>query len=315
MKPIWKLLRQTISQWLTDRAFQLAGSLSFFSIISLAPLATVILSIASLFYGEQAVRGNLVTHIQNFVGSPGAEVIQSVLANAHQSKPGIFDFISIVMLLVGASAVFIQLQIALNTVWNVTPRSDLPWWHTIKRRLFSMGLVIMTGILLFLLTIITALVSGLASQLQNIVPGFLNVWPYINLLLGFIAGSTLFTALFKFVPDAVIRFRDAGVGGMVTALLFEIGRLAIGFYLGRSAPGSAYGAAGSLIAVLIWIDYSALILLWGAEFTQVYASRYGERIHPAEHAWRTSQTVIPVDENGNPILNAFVRKNIQKKTI
>jgi membrane protein len=310
MKTICKIVSQTVRQWLDDGAFQIAAALAFYVVISLAPLVTLSLSAASLFYGEEALRGRLVQQIEHIVGAPGAEVIQSILVSARQHNPGIVGAISVVMLLVGASALFLQLQKALDAVWNVAPRRDLSWHYTLKVRLLSMALVLGVGFLLLLSTVAGAVLEYFAG----IVPTVATVWQSLSSLSGVVVATLLFAALFKVLPDAIIRWRDVWVGAAVTAILFEIGRIAIGFYLGKSTAASAYGAGGSLIALLLWIYYSALILLLGAEFAQVYARCIGNRIRPAAHAYRTSLASLPVDDEGRPILDSASRDRIKNRT-
>lgn len=298
MRVWWKILRRTFKEWIDDDAFQIAAALSFYAIISLAPLVTVSLSAASFFYGEEALRGELVDRINQVVGQDGAEVIETILANAKQKSGGLFGAIGLALLLFGASAVFLQLQKALNTVWNVAPRPDLSWGYTIRMRILSIGLSLGVGLLLLASTSGAAILEYIAAN----VPGSLLVWKVVNSLLGMMATTGLVVLLFKILPDAVIRWRDALVGALVTAVLFEIGRAALAVYFGRSAPGSAYGASGSLFVLLLWIYYSALILLFGGEFAQAYAGACGVRIRPATHAYRTSIVALPVDDDGRPVI-------------
>lgn len=308
MRTFWTVAKQSVRQWLADDAFSLAAALSFYTVISLAPLVTLSLAVASLFYGERAVRGQLVEQIEHVVGEPGAEVIQGILAHAHAMRPGLMGLVSVVILLVGASFVFVQLQRSLNAVWNVAPRPDLTWRYTLKGRLLSMLLVLCLGLLLLLVTIAATALEYVTA----LVPAVGIVWHGVNFLAGIALVTLLFAALFKLLPDAVVAWRDVWVGALVTALLFEIGRHALAVYLGRSAPGSAYGASGSLVALLLWIYYSALIILLGAEFAQVYARRFGHRIRPSVHAYRTTHIRLPVDDEGRPQLDENLRKLIRE---
>jgi membrane protein len=314
MRTVWQIVARAFQQWRQDRAPSLAAALSFYTVVSLAPLVTMSLSFAALFYGDEALRGELVSEVERYVGPAGAEVIQSILANARLRGSGPAAWISIVMLLVGASAGFAQLQAALNAVWNVAPKPDLPFWRTLSVRLLSMALVLVVGLLLLVFTATGALLAGIVRLVGGPGSSTEALWQAADSLLGIAVTTALFAAMFKFLPDAIIRWRDVWVGALITAVLFNAGRLAIGLYLGHSAAGSAYGAAGSLVAVLLWIYYSSLILLLGAEFTQVYARRFGLRIRPAAHAIRTSMVPLPVDDDGNPILRADVRKEVRSRT-
>ena len=313
-KTTWTILRQAFNQWMQDGAFSLAAALAFYAAISLAPLVTISLSFASMFYGEEALQGELVEQVQTYVGEPGAEVIQNILASASQRGSGLSAWISLGMLLIGSSAVFAQLQYSLNTVWNVTPRPDASWWHTIKIRLISIALVFAIGLLLLAFTIGGAVLSAVANFVTGLsAPGMEFLWQTIVFLIGVAIFTGLFAALYKYLPDAVIGWRDVWVGALATSVLFNLGRLAIGLYLGKSAPGSAYGATGSLVVLLLWLFYSALILFLGAEFAQVYARHCGRRIRPAENAYRTSVVALPVDDDGNPILDRETRKEVKER--
>lgn len=277
---VTSLVTETARRWVADGAFQLAAAISFFTAISLAPLVTLTLAVAGAFYGEQAARGDIVSKIDQIVGRAGAEVIQEIIAHSRPGQAGIAGAISVVLLFLGASAVFLQLQQALNRVWNVELKPDISWTHAVTSRLFSMAVVLVVAFLLLAANVARAVIewmSGLAP----------DVFAFAGRL-GFFAGvgmaAGLFTVLFKVLPDAVIRWRDAAIGGVVTAVLFEIGRILLAIYLSKTAPGSSYGASGSLVALLLWINYSSLIVLFGAEFAQVFARWRGEPIRPASYA-------------------------------
>jgi membrane protein len=312
VKTLWSILKQAFQQLQEHRAFELAAALAFYSAISLAPLITVILSVATFFYGAEAVRGELMHQVEYLLGSQGAEVVQTILANAKQTGSGLFGIIGLVTLLVSASAVFIQLQSALNTIWEVAPRPDLSWKYTIRLRLVSMALVAGAGIFLILLVILSAVLAAVAKFIAEVTPSLQSLLGLVDFIVSIGVLTFLFAMIFKILPDAVIRWKDVWLGALTTAILFALGKLAISLYLGKSAPGSAYGAAGSLIALLLWIYYSALILFFGAELTQVYARRIGERIQPAPHAQRVSTMALPVDDDGNPILRREEREEVKQ---
>ncbi|CAN5782266.1 YihY/virulence factor BrkB family protein [soil metagenome] len=312
MGEIWTLLKQAVRQWQQDRAFELAAALSFYAIISLAPAVTMTLSVASLFYGEAAVRGELVSRVEGVVGEPGAEVIQNILATTAESRSGLFAIASFVMLLVGASIVFVQLQSALNAVWNVAPKPTLTFWYTVKLRLLSMGLVLSVGFVLLVSMVLSAVLSAIQDFVTDMSPLAGTLWQSGNFVIGVVVVALMFAALFKLLPDARIAWSDVWVGAFITSLLFNVGRWAIGLYLAHSAAGSAYGATGSLITLLLWIYYSSLVMLLGAEIAQVYARRFGKRISPAPHAIRVSSANLPVDEDGNPIIPEKERAEIKE---
>jgi membrane protein len=285
VRTFWKLTTETIREAQADGVFMLAAALAFYTTISLAPLVTLSLAAASVFYGEQALRGEIVQQIESLIGPAGAQVIQDILAHARKSQAGIAGIVSLAMLLFGASAVFLQLQQALNTVWNVALRPKLPWTHTLKIRAVSMAVTLGVGFLLLAATLARAIVDAAAK----VVPQLDAAASLAGLPIEAAVVAVVFAALFKLLPDAVILWRDAWIGGAATAALFEIGRFALGIYLDKAAPGSSYGASGALVALLLWIYYSALIVLIGAEFSQVYAKQCGTPIRPSAHAYRLDE--------------------------
>ena len=211
------------------------------------------------------------------------------LANADQPQlSSAASIISVVVLLIGASGVFAQLQQALNTVWNVKTKPDAGIGEFIRKRLLSFGMVLTIGFLLLVSLIISAMLSGISKLEINLLPGFTLLWQLLNLAISFGFISLLFALIYKYLPDVKIRWQDVWVGAIITALMFTLGKFLIGLYLGRGSLGSSYGAAGSLIVFLAWVFYSAQILLFGAEFTQVYARKYGNKIRPDSHAELTS---------------------------
>jgi membrane protein len=314
MRATWEVLLQAIKQWQADRAFELAAAISFYAVISLAPAVTMTLSVASLFYAEAAVRGELISRVEHVVGESGAAVIQDILASTTASPSGFFALVSLVMLLLGASIVFVQLQSALNTVWQVAPKPDLSFWYTVKLRLLSMGLVISVGFVLLISMVLSAVLSTVQNWVTDINPAVGTLWQAANFGIGVLVATVLFAALYKLLPDAKVAWSDVWVGAFITSLLFNIGRVAIGFYLARSAAGSAYGATGSLVTLLLWIYYSSLVMLLGAEIAQVYSRKYGKCIRPARHAIRVSSTRFPVDDQGNPVVSAKERAETKEHT-
>lgn len=299
LKTAWEIIRAAARQWQEDRSLMLGAALAFYVAVSLAPLVTISLALASAAYGEEALQGHLVWQVQRYVGPAGAEVIQEILANTRERRWGWAPAFSFLTLLLGASASFVQLQRALNAVWNVEPSPGRPWRHTVRARLMAVLLVAATGVLLILFTLGGAVLSAVAGFVYGLsAPWVETFWQGLNFLLGVLVFTGIFGALFKVLPDAVIRWRDLWAGALFTSVLFNGGRLLVGLYLGKWAPGSAYGSAGSLVAVLLWLYFSALILLLGAEFTQVYARRLGARIRPVRHARRVRLVPVEVDEEG-----------------
>jgi membrane protein len=284
-RDLWPLLKQTFSDWQADNASRLAASLAFYTALSLAPLLVIVLSIAGLAFGEEAARGEVLGQVDGLIGRQGAEVVQTVLQSSAETDQGaLATVIGVIVLLVGASGVFAELQSALDTIWDVKPRPGRGIRGMIKDRFFSFTMVVGVGFLLLVSLVISAAITALGARFG----GALDTWPIVlqvgNQVVSFGVATVLFALIFKVVPDVKIRWSDVWIGALATAVLFAIGRYLLGLYLGRSAVGSSYGAAGSLIAVLVWVYYSAQILFFGAELTQAYATRRGSRIEPSDQA-------------------------------
>ncbi|MBI3942837.1 MAG: YihY/virulence factor BrkB family protein [Chloroflexi bacterium] len=285
IKTFGTLLKDTFNAWNEDKAPRLAAALAYYTIFSMAPLLIIVIAIAGLVFGEAAVRGQIVGQIQGLVGEEGAQLIQTMIENAGEKNSGIFaTIIGVVTLVLGAMGVFGQLQDALNTIWEVAPKPGGGIKDILGNRLLSFAMVLSIGFLLLVSLVVSAGLAALGKFATNVSPGFSIGLQVVNLLVSFAVTTVLFAGIYKFLPDAKIDWEDVWIGAAITSLLFTVGRFLIGLYLGYSSAASAYGAAGSLVIVLLWIYYSAQILLLGAEFTQVYASRYGKQTEPAEHA-------------------------------
>lgn len=279
------LLSETIKEWQEDKASRLAAALSYYTIFSLPPLLILALAIAGQFFDRQAVQERLVTQASQLVGQNGAEGIATILDNASDPETGLIaGIISVVTLFLGASGAFAQLQDAMNTIWEVQPRPGRGIVGTLKDRFFSFTMVLTVGFLLLVSLVLSTALSVVAEFLGGLAPGTLILARIVNYLISFGVTALLFALIFKVIPDVTIRWRDVWHGALVTAALFSIGRWAIGLYLGQSATASTYGAAGSMIVLLVWVYYAAQIVFLGAEFTQVYANHYGARVVPDENA-------------------------------
>jgi membrane protein len=285
VKSIFRLLKEAFQGWQKDKVSILAAALAYYTVFSIAPLLVIAIAIAGAVFGEEAARGEIVSQIDYLVGQQGAEAIETAIANANQPKLGsAASIISIVVLFVGASGVFAQLQTALNTVWNVEPKPNAGIWEFVRKRLLSFGMVLSIGFLLLVSLMIGTLLAAISNMNISLFSDFAFLWRSLNLLISFSLITLLFALIYKYLPDVEIRWKDVWVGAIVTASLFIFGKYLIGLYLGKSSLGSAYGAAGSLIVFLAWVFYSAQILLFGAELTQVYTRRYGSKIRPNSHA-------------------------------
>ncbi|MFN8473224.1 MAG: YihY/virulence factor BrkB family protein [Anaerolineae bacterium] len=286
LKDIFSLLKETFDQFNEDKAARLGASLAYYTIFSVAPLIVIAIAIAGAVFGRQAVQGQVIGTIQAVVGQQGGQAIETMVESASQPRAGgiLITLLGIATLLLGASGVFGALQDSLNTIWGVQTRPGGGFKGIIKERFFSFTLVVGTGFLLLVSLVVTAALAAVAKWFGDVMPGSAGLWEGVNFVFSLLVVTVLFALIFKYVPDADITWRDIFIGAFATALLFTIGKFAIGLYLGRSSVTSAYGAAGSLVLVLLWIYYSAQILFFGAELTQVVANRYGTPIVPKPSA-------------------------------
>jgi len=282
---IVEVFKAAFAEWSDDKASRLAAALAYYSAISLAPLLIVLLGIAGLFFGREAATGRIAAQVQGLVGEQSAQVIQDIIKNADKPTTSLISsIIGTVILLLGASGVFGALQDGLDTVWEVKPKPGRGVLGIIKDRFLSLTMVLGVGFLLLVSLALSAALAAFGTYLGGVLPLPQLVLEIINLVLSFVVITLLFALIFKVLPDVEIAWNDVWIGAAITALLFTVGKLAIGLYLGRSAVGNSYGAAGSLVVILIWIYYSAQILFFGAELTQVYTNRYGSRIKPSKDA-------------------------------
>ena len=286
LKILWELLKETFKEWNEDKASRLAAALAYYTVFSLAPLLIIVIAIAGAVFGDEAARGQIVGQLKGLLGKDGAEVIQMAIQNASKPNSGgaIASLLNIVLLLFGASGVFGQLQESLNTVWEVAPKPGLGVKGFIRNRFLSFSMVLGIGFLLLVSLVLSAALSVLSSFMGDLIPGIDFIWQIVNLVISFGVITLLFAMIYKILPDVKIVWSDVWIGAAITSLLFVMGKYLIGLYLGNASVGSAYGAAGSLVVVLIWVYYSAQILFFGAEFTQVYAQKYGSQIVPAKDA-------------------------------
>jgi len=278
LRDIFSLLREAASQWMEDNAPQQGAALAFYSLLSLAPLLMIAIAIAALFFGEDAARGELKDQLKDMVGVDGAKAAESLLENAKKPQSGILaTVIGVATLLFGASGVFGQLQQAMNTIWDAPPRKSSGVWSVLRGRILSFAMVLVIGFLLLASLVLSAAIAGAGEYLGGIVPG-LEAWlQTANTVASFFIVTLLFAAIYKVLPDTKIAWRDVWIGAILTSLLFTIGKLGIGLYLGKSGMASAYGTAGSLVVLIVWVYYSAQILFFGAELAHVYSKRHGSR--------------------------------------
>ncbi len=279
MKVAYALLKEACSAWMEDNAPSLGAALAFYTIFSLAPVLIVAIAIAGLAFGQGAAEGEVLRKIQTLVGETGAKAVQAIIQSANRPALGVIAAaIGIVTVLAGASGAFVELQDALNKIWRVPRRSESIWVGAIRQRFWSFGLVLCTGFLL-MVSLVSSAAWGAAGKLtEHLLPKPVFLLESVDFFLSFGAITLLLAMIFKFLPDTKIAWSDVWAGAGVASLLFTIGKALIGLYLVRSTVASAYGAAASLVILLVWIYYSAQILLLGAEITHVYAIKYGSRL-------------------------------------
>jgi membrane protein len=280
------LAKQTFDKWSEHRAPRLGASVAFYSLLSFAPLLVLVAAMAALVFDRNTAQNALMEQARQMIGDRGADTVKSLLASAQKPSSGIFaSAIAFVALLFGASGVFSELRDALNTIWDAEPKEESGWLGMVKQKLFSFGMVLSVGFLLLVSLILSAALAVIGKFFGQLVPVPVPVLETINFLVSLTVITFLFALLFKFVPARSISWRNVRVGAILTALLFTIGKFLLGLYLGKAGVGSAYGAAGSLVAVIVWVYYSAQLFFFGAEFTRVYADAHA---HAAPQATSTA---------------------------
>ena len=280
IKRFYSLAKRSVQSWLDDYAPSMGAAIAFYTVFSLAPLVMIVIGIAGFFWGEEAVRGELLRQIGGMVGENGAGAVEGVIrSSAEEPEQGMAAaFASAVVLVVGATTVFAELQRALDRIWEVPSREKKKGiWNLLRSRLLSLGLVLSLAFLLLVSLVISTALSALGGWLGSLMPGWEVLLQILNVLVSFSILVVLFAMIYKFMPQAEVAWRDVWTGAFVTALMFEIGKLLIGLYVGKASVASSYAAAGSLVIVLIWVYYAAQVFLLGAEFTWVDANEHGSR--------------------------------------
>lgn len=275
------LLSESISEWSRHKASRLGASLAFYTLLSLTPLLLIAVSVGGLAFGEKAAEGHVLDEIRGLIGPQGAAGVQALLAGTRHTGGGILaTSLGLVTLLFGASGVLIELRDALNTIWEVQA-PQLPGLRTIvqmiKDRLFSFALVLAIGFLLLVSLVVNAIIAAAGTYFESFLPAPEPVLHLANSLLSFLIITGLFAAIYKIMPDVRIEWRDVLLGAAVTSLLFTIGKLLIGLYLGKASFASTYGAAASVVILIVWVYYSGQVFFFGAEFTKTFATRYGSQ--------------------------------------
>ncbi|MEO5682402.1 MAG: YihY/virulence factor BrkB family protein [Chitinophagaceae bacterium] len=297
IKKSFSFLHQVINDFIDDKALKFSASLAYYTVFSIAPFLAIIISFSSFFFSKEVIQGELYPQMTQLVGSEAALQIQQMITNIHLSGNSAFaTVISFIVLIAGATGIFSEIQDSINHIWGLKSKPKRGWIKMLVNRLVSFSLIISLGFLLMVSLLLNTLVEALSKQLLKLLPGkAVYVVDALNNCLMFILISFLFGIIFKVLPDAKIKWKHVMVGAFTTAVLFMVGKFAIGFYLGHSNLGIIYGTAGSIIIIMLWVYYSAVILYFGAEFTKVYARNYGGEIRPNDYAvWvRTKEIELP----------------------
>lgn len=287
----------TLNGFLDDRGLKLSAALAYYTVFALAPLLMLVISLIGAFLGQDAIQNNIYPQIKSYVGSSAALQIQEMIKSVSLSgKTGLAIFTSVATLIIGATSIFLEIQDSINIIWRVKAKPKKGWVKMLTNRLISFSMIISLGFLLLVSLIVNALVLALSTRITQYFPVVtVQLFNLINIGITFIVISVLFGIIFKFLPDVKITWRDVRTGAFFTSLLFMLGKYLIGIYIETTGTGSTYGAAGSLIVILVWIYYTSAILYFGAEFTRVYAEDYGHKIEPAEYAVHVEQKEVERD--------------------
>lgn len=282
LKSFWSLLTETFRLWKDRDPFNSSVIISYYTIFSLPGLLVIIINLTGAIFGTEAVTHQISGQISGMVGQDTAKDIEGMIGSvSNQDGTVLSTVLSIATLLFGATGVFYQLQQILNKMWNVKPKPKGKILKLVKDRVFSFGLILVVGFLLLVSLVLSASLSALNTWISQALSDSVNIlFKALDIILSLGMITLLFAAIYKFLPDARIRWRDVWAGALLTGVFFVVAKFALGVYFGNSNPGSAYGAAGTVILIMLWVSYAGMIILFGAEFTKVYANRYGKHIEP-----------------------------------
>ena len=293
-KKLPKVLLATFNGFSEDKGLKLSAALAYYTVFSIGPLLLLLMSLASIFFGQEATEGKIFGELNGLLGASAAAQVQEIIKNIRFSGKTNFALVtSIVTLIIGATSVFVEIQDSLNMIWKLKAKPKRGWVAFLRNRLLSSSLIISLGFLLVVTLVVNGAVEALMDKLSRYFSSITEILMVgINLIITFIVITVLFGIIFKFLPDAKIKWRHVRTGAIFTAILFMIGRYIIGLYIRQTATESTYGAAGSIVVILVWIYYSSVILYIGAEFTQVYTEAFGGSIEPAEYAVHVQQKEV-----------------------
>lgn len=292
-KELWRSFKQSFTAFGAIDPFNKSVVIAYYTIFSLPGLLVIIINIAGYFFGTEAVTGKITTQIQGMIGGDTAGDIERIIANATQSEgTALASVLGVATLLFGATGVFYNLQQIFNQIWEVKPKPKGKILKLIKDRVFSFGLILVVGFLLLVSLVLSAALSAVADWVSSHISESLKVlFKVLDILVSLGVITLLFAAMFKFLPDAKVKWRSVWVGAVVTSVLFVIAKFLLGLYFGKSEPGSTYGAAGTIILIMLWVSYAGMILLFGGVFTRIWANRKGDKAAPSEHAARDSEAL------------------------
>ncbi len=280
-KSVWQIAQEAFDGWTRHKSLRLGASLAFYTMFSITPLFLIALAIAGALFGEDAARRQLFAQVHGLIGKEGSDAIQAIIASAHKPAAGWWaTALALVTLFVGATGVFVELQDALNTIWQVQRKPGATLRNFIRDRLLSFAMVLAIGFLLLVSLVISAALTALGQYMDGFISTQTRVGQVLNFAISFGLITLLFAMIFKFLPDVKVSWRNTWLGAAFSALAFNLGKYLLGFYLARSSVSSAYGAAGSLVVILMWVYYSSQTLFLGAEFTRAYTKFSGERVKP-----------------------------------
>ncbi|OYU79150.1 MAG: ribonuclease BN [Flavobacterium sp. BFFFF1] len=293
----WELLKTTFNEFNDDNAIKLSASLSYYTVFALPPLIILILAITGFFFGQEAVTGQFFGQINGLVGNEAAAQIQETIKNIHLSGSNTFATIfGVIMLVIGASGVFAEIQSSINFIWGLKAKPNRGVMKFVKNRLMSFSMIAVMGFLLMVSLVVNTVMDLLNAKLAIYFPDVTVYLFYVlNIIILFLTTTTLFSVIFRTLPDGTISWRDSFIGSAFTSIFFMIGKFAISTYLGTSTVATVYGAAGSVIIILVWVYYSAIILYFGAEFTKVYAKAHGQKIIPNEYAVEIQKEIFEIE--------------------
>jgi membrane protein len=303
IKPAFNIIKGTATEFGEDNVLRLSAALAYYAIFSIGPLLAIVVGLAGLAFGNEHVRHQIHQSLQGMLGESSAKTIDSMMAARSHSKSLLTTILGVIALLFGAAGVFGQLQDSLNTIWEVKAKPGGGIWGLVRQRFLSFSMVLGVGFLLLVSLALSAALSAFAGMLNNMIPMGDFVAHAVNFIVSFGVITVLFAMIFKYLPDVKIPWSKVWIGANATAFLFTIGKFLLGLYLGRQSTSSAYGAAGSVIVILLWVYYASVILFFGAEFTQVYARRTGAKIVPSKYAVpvtdeERAEQGIPKDKTG-----------------